>query len=226
MALFRAITAEEEAATAIFLTLKKYHYPHAQLLKHRDHAHKAALYPFLSAVSQVLEAFEFVSPQLTINPNATPPKIMVRLDANKLHHAPPGTPQYFVEPVPPLNWALTREDGEVWDFAGELVKVAEKGGFSKIIDLVKEEANTRNRLLYATDNGIPTVEIGEGLLAKRRVRVFVMLTLYLLIDQTPQPQTFVVQCLQAFLKIHTKFEADLSFLDEVKTMNKSSPGQT
>lgn len=42
MYLFRAITAEEEAATALMLALKKQHYPNAEQLNPRNHTHKAS----------------------------------------------------------------------------------------------------------------------------------------------------------------------------------------
>src|SRR4030042_2912383 len=47
MSMFRAITAEEEVATALFLSLKRRHYVGANRLKHRDHVHKNAVIPFV-----------------------------------------------------------------------------------------------------------------------------------------------------------------------------------
>ena len=43
MAVFRAITAEEEAATAIFLVLKEQGYLNADTIRFKDHACKQAL---------------------------------------------------------------------------------------------------------------------------------------------------------------------------------------
>lgn len=42
MYLFRAITAEEEAATGLMLALKQMHYPNAEQLNPRNHTHKAS----------------------------------------------------------------------------------------------------------------------------------------------------------------------------------------
>lgn len=47
MSVFRSITAEEEAATAIFLSLKEKKYENAEKLKFQDHSYKQALEPFI-----------------------------------------------------------------------------------------------------------------------------------------------------------------------------------
>src|SRR4051812_48496164 len=51
MAGFRAITAEEEAASALLLALQQKQYPNSSRLNHRDHTQKTALTPFLNAVA-------------------------------------------------------------------------------------------------------------------------------------------------------------------------------
>jgi hypothetical protein len=57
MAVFRAITAEEEAATAIFLALKEKGYHNSDKIKFKDHAYKQALEPFLRAISKFVETW-------------------------------------------------------------------------------------------------------------------------------------------------------------------------
>lgn len=59
MAMFRAITAEEEAATAIFHSLQRLRYPGASGLNPRNHIHKNALAPFLHAVAMALNQVPF-----------------------------------------------------------------------------------------------------------------------------------------------------------------------
>ena len=44
MSAFRAITAEEEAATALILALKMRQYPGADVLKYNNHVHKSAVF--------------------------------------------------------------------------------------------------------------------------------------------------------------------------------------
>src|SRR4051812_32687695 len=73
MAAFRAITAEEEAATALFHSLKRHRYPGSELLKPRDHLQKNAVAPFCSAVSRLFELVDEqfdLRPQLRINDEA------------------------------------------------------------------------------------------------------------------------------------------------------------
>lgn len=50
MAVFRAITAEEEAATAIFLALKEQRYESANKIKYKKHPYKLALEPFIRSI--------------------------------------------------------------------------------------------------------------------------------------------------------------------------------
>lgn len=51
MSLFRAITAEEEAATAVIRALNVRKHPNAERLKERQHQHKAAIWPFITAIA-------------------------------------------------------------------------------------------------------------------------------------------------------------------------------
>lgn len=53
LAIFSAITAEEESATALFHVLKKHSYDGAELLNGRSHLHKIALHPFMLAVGKL-----------------------------------------------------------------------------------------------------------------------------------------------------------------------------
>ena len=54
MAAFRALTAEEEAASALIHSLKWHRYKLSEQLKPRDHIQKAAVYPFFLAVEGLL----------------------------------------------------------------------------------------------------------------------------------------------------------------------------
>ena len=53
MAIFRAITAEEEAASGVMRCLMEMKYPGADVLNPHDHAHKHAVFPFM----QILRLF-------------------------------------------------------------------------------------------------------------------------------------------------------------------------
>lgn len=70
MAAFRAITAEEESATAVMYAIKRHAYPGHEYLNVRDHIHKNALSPFLTAVGEVLAIADRqfdLRPQLVID---------------------------------------------------------------------------------------------------------------------------------------------------------------
>ena len=53
MAAFRAITAEEEAATGIIIALKDIRYAHSELLKPKDHKHKSGLWSLFQIVNSI-----------------------------------------------------------------------------------------------------------------------------------------------------------------------------
>ena len=55
MAVFRCITAEEEAATGLMYCLKDKEYKNAKKLKPRDHIHKHAVIQFFSILCQFAE---------------------------------------------------------------------------------------------------------------------------------------------------------------------------
>jgi hypothetical protein len=56
MAMFRGITAEEEAATAVFYTLKERGYDIATKLNPWDHTQKSALVPFIIVIGNFMQA--------------------------------------------------------------------------------------------------------------------------------------------------------------------------
>lgn len=71
MSSFRAITAEEEAAAALFRALQVRKYPGSDRLDLKRHDHKAALWPVLDAARMAIgEGFRDIEFQL----GAAPPK--------------------------------------------------------------------------------------------------------------------------------------------------------
>ena len=81
MAVFHAITGEEEAATAIIYSLKRHNYPGSDQLNPHSHVHKNAVYPFFLAVGSILYLLiEWgLNPQAVINTKDKNPKARVRL---------------------------------------------------------------------------------------------------------------------------------------------------
>jgi len=210
MSAFRAITAEEEAASALILSLQQKRYPGAKRLNFRDHVHKAALTPFLDAVAKVLALLDFAKPTLRLKPDEDPPRLEVFVDMSRAGLRSPEP--LFAQPDEPLNFVvrMENEDGPatVHMFAHELRQIAEGRGVDTIKAFLEAEANQRNRLLYATDTGIPQVSFEEGFLLERLRRVTVLLTLTIAIQQTPQHQLFAVQCVEAFLRALERMAGD------------------
>jgi hypothetical protein len=101
MAAFRALTAEEEAASALIHSLKWHRYKLSEQLKPRDHIQKAAVYPFFLAVEGLLARGvpREADPQLEIDESSPKPRIRIKvLDHDKesiLRWAYPEPPLHF-----------------------------------------------------------------------------------------------------------------------------------
>ena len=195
MSLFRAITAEEEAASALIFALKQKGYEGAEKLKPRDHTHKAAVSPFLDAVNNLLYETGVPTPRLSIH-RGERPKIMITVDlAALLKKDEPA----FAEIDQPFNYMLKKGESQTaYSFEQELQGLAEVRGEKSIKALVEREANLRNRLLYASDEGIPNVDFNDSIIINRRDRVYRISLITIGIMQTSQRQLFAVQCLRAY----------------------------
>jgi hypothetical protein len=75
---------------------------------------------------------------------------------------------------------------------------------------LRERANFRNQILYASATGLPSVTLNNFLREQRRA-VKVNVELFLLIDPYPEHQLFVSQALRAFLKMIDELPPDLAF---------------
>lgn len=111
MSAFRAIIAEEEAATAFFITLKQLGYERAKKLNHRDHQFKAGLFPFITAVHHQIHNF-------------TPPISEAKLTWEDLSSGGKSenlkvilkvtTLDEWLVPEPPLNFHVSNSDQLVY----------------------------------------------------------------------------------------------------------------
>lgn len=194
MALFRAITAEEEAATALIAALQQRRYPGASNLKPRSHPHKAGLTPFLRIIERFLGGIEFPAPQVTLKNDGPVPRIDIRIPV-------PGG--LFAVPDEPLNGITHQEEDArltVLDFSEQAQEYAVEQGSADMLSVIRAEANLRNELLYATDEGIAVVvDVDTALIARRRP-VFILLVLTIMILQTSVHQLFAVQVLRSYLR--------------------------
>ncbi len=202
MAAFRAITGEEEAASALFRAFRRVGYPNAEKLNPRSHVHKNAVTPFLDAVFSLLALpFNAVFPRGFALSVTAEGRIVIKLIVEN------GT----YEPTPPLHMFLTegkflpdrtidRETERPVDFGNKIAEQAATNGAVTVKAYLKERANLRNLILYAGENGHPEVRTPIDPFLRLACRnTFTILKVYLLIDQY-EVQTFARQCLLAFLK--------------------------
>jgi len=215
MSAFRAITAEEEAASALIAALKHRGYPGADRLRPWNHVHKSAFWPLIATVSQFMVETGAPTPQVGLSRKG-PPKISIQLNINDLTGAI-GDP-VWIEPDHPLNFALRSgqaTDQKVHLFEEELAKLANDAGKGSIRQYIEREANFRNKLLYASDEGIPRVSFADSLLIERGRRVGILVSLSIIVMQTAEHQAFVTQCLETLLHaIDSVVDINFDYPDE------------
>jgi len=194
MAYFRAITAEEEAASAIIYSLKRLGYKNSKRLKPHDHKQKNSIYPFLLAVNHYFKKF---SPlpypvNFVVNRNETTTKMYLQIQL-------PGNKQ--VRPIPPLNFSITDLGlGEKALFNNEFEEMATRIGEKDLTELIGRLANQKNFILYASENGIAKIgsDIDKGITAIKD-HVFILLEAFCLIFPYEEKSIFVQQLINGFL---------------------------
>jgi len=200
MAIFRAITAEEEAASGVIRCLAELGYPCADALNAHDHAHKHAVFPFM----QILELFfgqtlanHFKKYNLHIKEEDGASRLTLALNVTIN-----GEPQ-LAYPIPPLNFGVKNPDtGEAPDYSFQINQLVAAKGRASVKAFLKNEANLRNEILYAGPDGYPTIPtLDLGFLVERRARVLAMINVYLLAFPYQEHQPFVTQALASFAKM-------------------------
>lgn len=194
MSLFRAITAEEEMATAIFIALRNIGYTNAKRLSPKNHIHKQGLYPFCTAVWNFLNPSRTsdVKAQLYIEESESP-KLRLRVLL-------PGN--YTLTPEPPLNQKAMQDDNTLYKFEQELIDYAEAHGVDSIQKHLTELAKLRNTMLYAHNNSLPSFggEIEDELMKKTNI-VANLPRLLCLIFPYKERSALVQQCLDIYSNI-------------------------
>lgn len=207
MAAFRAITAEEEAASAVFHAIRRRKYEGRDKLKPWDHVQKNALFPFCTAIRMVLaQADEELNLQTKLFTSVSQKKVWVLFNAE--HFGSPGKHAQF---IPPLNFSMKDNELLPHTFTEQLKEIAGLSGASTIEKYLKDRANKRNRLLYASEGGIPNVTNLNNFLQAQRDHVVMLLAIYLLIDPHPEKQIFVQQAFFGFLKALNQLPKGINF---------------
>jgi hypothetical protein len=210
MAIFRGITAEEEAASAIFHCLKNYRYKNSEKLLFNKHTYKLGLYPFLQGIGR------FLGDQLT-QENSPFDKFQIRHTEQAGRRAIElllNMPAHDLtaRPIPPLHFTVSYpETGEVCTFESNFKALIEGAGFDDSLKYIKARAAQRNKLLYAESSGRPKVEGNiEGYLEDQKKKVMVYLIIMLMIDPWEKEEgasLFVQQALDSYLLLLQRIAA-------------------
>ncbi|MCG9701305.1 hypothetical protein L1D19_14360 [Vibrio natriegens] len=194
VAAFLAITAEEEAATALFLALKSKRYKRSNELKMHDHKHKGGLYPFLSLLAVPLKLNE-TPYQLVIDSHDGRDILKTQLSVGNL----------ILRPEPPLNQVSVDASGNAINYLHEVRNVASERGITSILQYIRDTSNKRNLMLYASANGLPSVENISSELQRHIGATILIHIIYLLVVQHSK-QNLVEECLDVYLKIQHNLE--------------------
>lgn len=198
MSVFRYITAEEEAASGLIRCFQEQGYRNAEALNPRNHFHKHAVIPMFRVMVQFLEDHfgQFQSTYdlvITEENQAKALKLVVEMHIN-------GQSIRFI-PDPPLNFAFQVDDKR-FSFSPQIQKLANSKGVQNIVDHIKESANLRNQLLYASPKGYPAgIEVEDKFFTAYRGRVYAMLRAYLMIQPYKDKLPFVQDSIDALLNM-------------------------
>lgn len=207
MAIFRGITAEEEAASGLMHAFVMKKYPNANLLRPRDHVQKHAVTPFLRFLLHHLAEIKLNGVrgvQLAIGDvDDTKRLIVVFLLEGE------GETQTAM-PVPPLNLSLNvGETGRFPDLARNIRTVLQETGYTNASRFLRDQANLRNRILYAGPDGYPKIEdLKPEYLQECQRRVLTILKTALLVLPYDMEQPVASQALDAFLLLVNKLNAE------------------
>lgn len=205
MAVFRCFTAEEEAASGLMYCLKDKKYINAEKLNPRNHVHKNAVIQFFSILCQFAEDhFKEFGIEMFLSLVENEGKRNLLFTAHMDLGEGPTT---FI-PDPPLNFKLAHEDKR-FSYKKQIDALIDSKEVKEIGAHLKNIANQRNLILYASQKGYPSkIDIEDKFFPAYQKRVLALLRTYLMIDPFEECQNFVQDSLDAFLAmlIKHKFE--------------------
>lgn len=197
MASFRAITGEEEAATALIKSVQLRGYEYADLFNPWNHFHKAAVIACVGAVATTLKPIlgEF---QLVFDFDKRRIDVKVPLSAFGIQ----GSRPLAMQPVEPLGVTFSRPGVKSQNLYDDILKnLAEDASFNDIKKMVTAAAKDRNRLLYASDSAVPRSMATELSIRNRKRRAHTLLVLAIMVLQTRDHLPMVREGILAFLGI-------------------------
>lgn len=202
MAVFRGITAEEEAASGLMHAFIERNYPNARLLNPRDHVQKHAVTPFLRFLLHHLA-------EIKLNGVSRVRLAVGNVDGSKRLVVAfllegEGEPQTAM-PTPPLNLAVSEGNRGFPDLSRNISELLEPTGYANALSFLQAEANLRNRILYAGPDGYPVIEdLKPEYIQERLRRVLTILKAALLVLPYEEVQPFASQALDSFLRLVKK----------------------
>jgi hypothetical protein len=196
MAIFRAITAEEEAATGLLRALQSRGYANPGELLPKDHLQKAAVYPYLRAIAKhtsYLRMNGIKDVRLVIPRYDEKPRLQLALLLDGENDG------IIVCPDPPFNLRI-REGGEAVDYQKYFRELISPSGFDDIRNYLNIKKNKRNLLLYASPQGlIEPGPVSDSTLLDYRHRVMTILKAALLLWPYKDVQPFAQEAVRSFL---------------------------
>ncbi len=196
MAIFRAITAEEEAATGLLRALQTRGYVGPGELLPKDHLQKAAVYPYLRAITKHtsdLRLNGIKEVRLGIPKDVEKPKLQLTLLLDGENDG------IVAHPDPPLNLCI-REGGESVDYQKCFRELISPIGFEDIRKYLNVKKNVRNLLLYASPQGLlDPGPVADSTLTGYKHRIMTILKAALLVWPYTEVQPFVQEAVRSFL---------------------------
>ena len=198
MAVFRAITAEEEAASGLIYVIKERLHIDSEKLDPRSHRHKSAVVPFIQILGmhfkEIVEAHDM---QPILHLRAAEGDLPKHLGIG-LKVKVAGVEQ-IAYPIPPLNLRTTIS-GLVPSYKSQSKELLKEAGAASVKEYISGLANLRNKILYSSADGIPTIEdLADDFFINRKKRVMAMLNAYLFIEPYEEIQPFVQDAVHAFV---------------------------
>lgn len=204
MAAFRAICAEEEAATALICSLKKHRYKDVERIKFHSHQDKQSVVVFIQLMKEWYVNFH--------------PEIDDRLDQVRFYPRDvagrkaigvflpiKGTDKsIFIEP--PLSLQARGAQGWAPIIRQGVGKICIQGGYNKFTEMIKNRANFRNRLLYASDSYIPgwSGDVGHFIVNQSGIVGALLRTLGMIDPWSPsayERSSLVEACIEVYLEL-------------------------
>jgi hypothetical protein len=207
MAVFRVITAEEEAASGIIRAVRELKYIGAEKIDPHDHSHKHAIFPYLQIVQQFFaqtigEHSKNYTLHLQPDDEAGVEKLTLAIEITI------NSERKLAYPIPPLNFFVDFNGERILKYEEQMRDFVSTNKKTTIKEYIKETANLRNKILYASPNGYPEItELSDTFIEKRRSRVIAMLSVFLLIYQHKEHQLFVQQSINSFLENFIKLKS-------------------